>query len=249
VIVKKIKDLALKTHWINSRVNNGKKLYFNKIFLPNFLNYMNEHFGVSKYYDLNYAFAQSPVKGLINSIFDPTAEFFNALDLSVAINIAVNGFCNEKYVCNHRIIDSANFICETLKKNLYEDNILKEYLAEMDKKLQDFKYIVERSKIESVLSNKRMIFETYFQKYHNSNYSTGIIIYHQAEGKSWLEWDKENTITINHDTIKFREGFFLTGFDYKLISGNLLRIASVEDGYEYFNPKEFVWGENVVWAH
>lgn len=247
-MVKEIRKQLLKTFWINSRINNRKKLYFNSLFLPDFLKSINKQFDISEHFDLNYAFSRSPVKGLINSLFNPNVEFFNALDLSVSINIAINGFCNEKYANNKRIVDGANFICETLKRKLYDDKILKEYLKEMDKNLADFHFNVERVEIEKVLAKKKNIFHTYFKKYHNPNYSTGIIIYHQAETESWINWNKENTITINHDNVEFREGFFLGGFNYKLVNGERLRIASQLNGIEYFNPKEYLWGKNVVWA-
>ncbi len=237
----------LNFYWVNSIVNNGKRKYFDKIFLPNLLNSLNSEFEISKYFDLKYAFEQSSVKGLINTIFDPNEEFFSVLDLSVSINIAVNGYCNNEYVYNDKIIDSANYICENLKRRLYDDKVLKTYLADINKDLNNFSYEVSRSEIESVLTNKSSIFKTYFRKYHNPNYSTGIRIYHQAEGKNWIDWNDENSIQISHNTIEFREGFFLIGFDYQLSTGEYLRIATLKDGVEYFNPSKYS-RDNVIWA-
>jgi len=164
IIIKKILETALKTPWINSKVDRVRRFYWNKIFFPKFMTSINEHFAISEYFDLNYSVSQSPVKGLMNSIFDPTVPFFDTKDLAVAINISINGFCNEEYIDNDKIIDSANFICESLKKDIYKDNIIKEYLSKVDKDIQNFKYIVERSEIETILSNKALIFQTYFQK-------------------------------------------------------------------------------------
>ena len=123
-MIKALRDTILKTYWINSKINNGKKIYFNNVFFPSFLESVNNHFIISEHYELRDAFLNSPVKGLINSIFNPNKDFFNALDLSVAINVSINGFCNEKYVNNNVIVNSANYICELLKKQMYEDKII-----------------------------------------------------------------------------------------------------------------------------
>ncbi len=247
-MIKLLRNNILKTYWINSKINNGKKLYFNHIFYPSFLKSINNHFIISEHYELKDTFLNSPVKGLINSVFNPNRDFFSSLDLSVAINISINGFCNEKYVNNDTIINSANYICESLKKQMYEDKIIRELLKDLDKDLQNFNFYTEREKIENILNNKDKIFKTYFGRFNNENYSTGVKIYHQANNESWLNWKDKNSISINHNCIEFDSGFFLCGFDYELLSGESLKIASSEKGKEFFNPPKYEWGKNVIWA-
>lgn len=57
---------------------------------------------------------------------------------------------------------------------------------------------------------------------------------------------KKNSISININPYKIREGFFLVGFDYFDITNNeSLHVASNKDGYEYFNKhlenSSYVW--------
>jgi hypothetical protein len=247
-MIKAIENTLLKTFWINSKINNGKKLYFKNVFFPAFLESVNNHFTISEHYELRDAFLNSPITGLVDSIFNPNKEFFNALDLSVAINISINGFCNEKDVNNDAIANSANYICEFLKKQMYEDKIIRELLKDLDKDLKNFNFQINRDKIENTLSNKREIFQTYFSRFKNNNYSTGVKVYFQANNEGWINWNDENSIDINHNCIEFEPGFFLCGFGYKLFSGEYLKIASRERGKEFFNPKNYKWGENVIWA-
>lgn len=240
--------MALKSYWINKHINSGKRLYFSEIFLPKFVNSINNHFIISEHFDLKNSFSQTPVSGLFKSIFDPNQNFFTSLDLAVAINISVNGYCNPKYVYNDAICNSANFICEELKSRIYDDKILKEYLSEMDKKLTDFEFRVDKHVIKDTLSNKLEIFRTYYSKFENKDYTTSITVYHQSASNTWIDWNDENSITINHSLIKFNEGFFLIGFDYRLSTGEHLNIAASIDGYEYFNPENYDWNKNVLWA-
>jgi hypothetical protein len=250
-MIEALKNFALKTYWVNSRINDGKKMYFSKIFFPSLINDIYEHFDISEFYDLRDAVNKPPVIGVLNTIFDPEKHFFDSLDLSVAINVAVNGFCNEKYVDNAQIIDSANYICVILKIRLFEDRIVKELLREYGKNINDFNYKKNRNEIEDVLNDKFKIFHHYFQRFNNENYSSEMIIYHQNEGESWVNWSEENSIKIKHNLIKFEQGFFLTGFEYKKNDftkpyEEWLRVAITKQGYEYFNPKDYK-DDNVIW--
>ncbi|UII26208.1 hypothetical protein LVD15_23370 [Fulvivirga maritima] len=247
-MIKQLQNFALKTYWINKHINHGKRKYFNELFLPDFIETISSKFSIADDFDLDYAFSQSPVKGLISSMFDPNQHYFNSLDLSVAINIAINGYCNPQYTSNENIIDSANFICEELKKRIYDDKILTEYLKEIHKELSQFDYYVEGQEIQNVLSDKLLIFRTYFSRFENSGCTHAITIYHQSKDNTWIDWSSENTITIKHHCKGFNEGFFLFGFDYQLSTGERLRIASREDGAEYFNPEKSEWAKNTIWA-
>ena len=107
---------------------------------------------------------------------------------------------------------------------------------------------MRREKIKNILNDKIKIFQTYFGRFKNKNYSTGVKVFHQANNESWINWKDENSIDINHSCIEFDSGFFLCGFDYKRFSGESLKIASSEKGKEFFNPQKYKWGENVIWA-
>ncbi|EAB4114473.1 hypothetical protein EOH33_25205, partial [Salmonella enterica] len=53
---------------------------------------------------------------------------------------------------------------------------------------------------------------------------------------TWIDWTEKNSIRININPYKIREGFFLIGFDYRDVTNDKrLHVASNKDGYEYFN--------------
>jgi hypothetical protein len=248
MILETLQNSALKLYNVNSKLNDGRRLYFNAFLFSRFIEEVSLHFKVSSHFDLNHAFSRSTVRGLINSLFDANESYFNALDLSVAINIGLNGFCNEKDTDNGRIADSANYICEGLRDRLYNDRFLKEYLDNIDKGVDNFHYQVDKNHIKSTLENKELIFRTYFDKFNKSEYSTSIRIFHQETNNTWLNWKCENSLLINHHLVRFRLGFFLPGFDYQIENGARLRVAIAKKDYEYFNPSSFKFGKDVIWA-
>ena len=195
-----------------------------------------------------YAFSQTPVKGLISSIFDKNEGFFHSLDLAVALNIALNGNCNPNYKKNSSIANYSNFICEEFKVKISRDKILSEHLIELKRKINDFDYQKDVEVLQKVLSDKVKIFNTYFKKFQNNKYNRGVTIFQQSSSNAWIDWNPEDSVTINHDLIKFRQGFFLKGFDYQLTTGEELKVAAKIGDYEYFNPTKFDKQKEVIWS-
>lgn len=248
MIIKKIQHTALRNYWINKKLDSGRKIYFSEIFLPEFITSINKQLKISRHFDLEFAFNQSPVKGLISSIFDPKEGFFNSLDLAVALNIALNGTCNPKYKKNGSIANYVNFICEEFKNAVGKDKILNEHLKDLKRKIADFDYQKDVELLQTILSSRVKIFNTYFKKFQDNKYNRGITIYQQSSSDAWVDWNPENSMSINHNLIKFRHGFFLKGFDYQLTTGEELKVAAMIGDYEYFNPSKFDRQKELIWA-
>lgn len=248
MISKDFQSLLLKSHFVNSRISKTKIQYFKSVILPQLIEDVNSKFNISYYWDLKHAFSKSPLQGIFNSLFDPNQKYFNSTDLAVAINISINGFCNERYVNNKSVASSADFLCEKLQYILSDDLHLFELLRGRNKDLKHFDFHVNSEETLKVLSDQQLLFNTYFERFNNSGQPFQIRIYHQSPYNNWLECDSSNSLTINHNLVEFQEGFFLTDFDYQLGTGEWLNIASSVNSVEYFNPDEFDWYNNVIWA-
>lgn len=246
-MIKKIQHTALKNFWINKRLNSGRKLYFREIFVPEFITSINKQLKISRHFDLEYAFTKTPVFGLFASFFDKEGKFFNSLDLAVALNIALNDGCNPDYKKNNSIANYANFICEEFKNHVAKDKILNEHLKDLNRKVTDFNYQTDVETLIKVLSNKLRIFKAYFKKFEQPASKRRINIFLQSSSNAWVDWNPANSISIQHDLIKFRKGFFLKGFDYQTDTGEELEVAAAIGDYEYFNPAKYDRQE-VIWA-
>jgi len=246
-MIKKIQHTALKNFWINKRLNSGRKLYFKEIFVPEFVDSINKQLKLFRHFDFGYAFDQTPVFGLFSSVFHKEESFFNSLDLAVALNIALNDGCNPEFKKNTTIANYVNFICEEFKNQVGRDKILNEHLKELDKKIADFNYLIDVEQLISVLSNKTRIFKTYFKKFEDKNAKRRINIFQQSSSNAWVDWNPANSISIQHDLIKFRQGFFLKGFDYQTDTGEGLNVAANIGDYEYFNPTKYDRQKEVIW--
>ncbi|CAI2076030.1 Uncharacterised protein [Serratia fonticola] len=104
----------------------------------------------------------------------------------------------------------------------------------------------DRAAIEYLFKNKKDLFLHYFSTFNNTSYNHRVQIWHQGNDNTWIDWAEKNSIYININPYKIREGFFLVGFDYRDITNNKsLHVASNKDGYEYFNKclknSSYVW--------
>lgn len=187
-------------------------------------------------------------RGVISSLFQPDDYYFSAMDIAVAINISTGHYCdNEFNKFSHEIIDIAYHISNEIKESIIKSKIMMDDLADYGKDIILMDINSERKAIESLFKNKKNLFQHYFSTFNNSNYNHSIQIWHQSNDNTWIDWDKNNSISININPYKIREGFFLVGFDYLDITNDeRLHVASHKDGYEYFN--ENLGNSSLIWV-
>jgi len=176
-------------------------------------------------------------RGLVNSLFQPGDYHFSAMDIAVTINIAIGHYCdNEFNKISHEIIDfSYHFSCE-IKESIIKSKLMRDGLADYGKNIALLDVNSERAKIEYLFKNKKALFKHYFSTFKNDNFNHSIRIWHQSNDHSWVDWNEKNSICININPYKIREGFFLVGFDYfDITNSESLYVASNKDGCEYFN--------------
>lgn len=176
-------------------------------------------------------------RGLINSLFQPGDYHFSTMDVAVAINIATGHYCdNEFNNFSHEIIDFSYHVSHEIKESIIKNKIMRDGLVDYGKDISLMDTNSDRTAIECLFRNKKDLFQYYFSTFNNPSYNHSIQIWHQGNDNTWIDWDENNSICININPYKIREGFFLIGFDYRDITNNeRLHVASNKDGYEYFN--------------
>lgn len=227
--------------------------FYHQIIRSRFYNYhvleiikkTNSKYKICSYFDLIYVFKQPPFRGLINTLFQPNNFYFSPKDIAIAINISISGFCNQKTTNNEDIIDFSYHIASEIKERVKLDNILNAELEKLKKDIDLIKDDFSRSEINKILSNKNKMFEDYFKTFEDERFDDEITIWHQNQENSFLEWQRDDSITIKINFNKIREGFFLKGFDYSSKKYGSLWVATNIKGYEYFNGEqdkaEIVW--------
>ncbi|WP_261136749.1 hypothetical protein [Serratia quinivorans] len=186
-------------------------------------------------------------RGIINSLFQPGDYHFSTMDIAVAINIATGHYCdNEFNKFSHEIIDFSYHFLREIKESIIKSKVMKDGLIDYGKNISLVDVNSERTAIEYVFKNKKYLFKHYFSTFNNTNFNHSIKIWHQSNDNAWVDWTERNSICININPYKIREGFFLVGFDYFDITNNeSLHVASNKDGYEYFNKhlknSSYVW--------
>jgi len=159
------------------------------------------------------------------------------MDVAVAINIATGHYCdNEFNNFSHEIIDFSYHVSHEIKESIIKNKIMRDGLVDYGKDISLMDTNSDRTAIECLFKNKKDLFQYYFSTFNNPSYNHSIQIWHQGNDNTWIDWDENNSICININPYKIREGFFLIGFDYRDITNNeRLHVASNKDGYEYFN--------------
>lgn len=186
-------------------------------------------------------------RGMINSILQPGSYHYSAMDIAVAINITTSHFCENKLnKDSHEIIDMAYHIVSELKDVAIKNKIIGDGLNEYGKSIGLINVDSERSEIERLFTDKKALFKYYFSTFNDSRYHHAIKIWHQGNDNTWIDWAESNSINVNVNPHKIREGFFLIGFDYyNITSHEKLHVASNEDGYEFFN--RYIDRNSCVW--
>lgn len=176
-------------------------------------------------------------RGIINSLFQPGDYHFSTMDIAVAINIATGHYCdNEFNKFSHEIIDFSYHFSREIKESIIKNKVMRDGLIDYGKSISLIEVNSERTEIENLFKSKKGLFKHYFSTFNNTNFNHSIRIWHQSNDNSWVDWNEKNSICININPYKIREGFFLVGFDYfDITNSEGLSIASNKDGYEYFN--------------
>jgi len=186
-------------------------------------------------------------RGIINSLFQPGDYHFSTMDIAVAINIATDHYCdNEFNKLSHEIIDFSYHLSREIKESIIKNKVMRDGLIDYGKNISLINVNSDRTAIEYLFKNKRDLFKHYFSTFNNTNFNHRIKIWHQSNNNTWVDWGEKNSMCININPYKIREGFFLLGFDYFDVSNNEnLHFASNKDGYEYFN--EHLENSSYVW--
>lgn len=186
-------------------------------------------------------------RGMINSLLQPGNYHYSAMDIAVAINISTFHFSkSEMNKDSHDIIDMAYHIVSELKEVAIKNKIIRDGLNEYGKNVNLIETNSERSKIEKLFMNKKELFKYYFSTFNDSRYHNTIKVWHQGNDNTWIDWSEDNSVNVNINPHKIREGFFLIGFDYSNITCNeRLRVASNKNGYEFFN--KFIDRKSCIW--
>lgn len=230
-------------YFFDSFFHNIKLNYFDLVFRRRILNEAKSRYKIATYDDIEYAYREGAFKGMIQSLFASDHFYYTPLDLAVAINVSIHGYCNAKYVDNSSIIDASYFIMNEIRALILKDSIVKSLLKGAGKDVMNYNTQFPRNEIEKVLRYKSEIFKTYFKTFEDTRFSSSMKIYHQGYGESWLTWNENNSMSIRLDPSYIREGFFLLGFDYRLDESRLYT-AYRSNGIEYFNKNN----GKLIWA-
>lgn len=216
--------------------------YFFDFKVKNLLHESSGYFKISDRVSAKKLYKSRVFRGLANSYLNTDDKLPNALDFAVAIKVSLAEY-DSKY--NDTIIDLSYHLFTEIKRFLYTDSVLKKALKNLDKSIKDIENENSRAQILNILENKKLLFTHYFKGFIDSRYHFSIRVWHQANKKSWIDNDVDNSLVININPLRIREGFFIIGFDYtRLSDGETLKVACNENGYEYFNQ----YSKNNIWV-
>lgn len=188
-------------------------------------------------------------RGLMHSLFTEYDYYPSVADIAVAINISLSHF-NQNRVSDQSqlIIDLSYHLLTEIREAIIRNKILYKSFNDYGKDTDKLTIDSNRTYIESLFADKKALFTHYFLTFQDNKYYQRVQIWHQGNNNTWVDWSEENSITINMNIFKIREGFFLQGFDYcDVTRKRSLSVASNKDGYEYFNKR--IDGDTVVWRN
>lgn len=187
-------------------------------------------------------------RGMINSLLQPDSYYFSVKDIAVTINIATNHFSDNSFNKeSHEIIDFSYHILSEIKGFIMSNKVIKDELNGYGKDLSFIDENSDRKEIEFLFKNKKELFKHYFSTFTDRRYNHTIKIWHQGNNSVSVDWSEEDSIYVNINPRKIREGFFLTGFDYYNVTGSeSLLVATNKHGYEFFNKE--IEGGSYIWV-
>lgn len=221
--------------------------YFMNYHLKEILLNAEKSYSISKHYKLSDLLKSPSFRGLMKELFRIGDFYQNPKNVSVAINVAFGLYGSEGKRFHTELINFSYHLCSEVKERIIGDLFLKNLLEEYGKDVEAMKVYYDRALILKVFDTKKDLFTEYFQTFNNPNYDFPIKIWHQSEGESWIKWEEKDSLMINVDKLRIREGFFLTGFDYTIVKNHeRLQMATRIKGYEYYNQVEK--NDEVIWA-
>lgn len=201
---------------------------------------------IGEYWDVRDLIYMSPFRGMLSELVRASEFYPTPKDIAVAINISISAYCNEKYINKDNIIDLSFHLSQEIKSRFISDQLLKIVFEDLNKDLDKFLTVSERSDIDSLFFNKKDLFMYYYSTFSKPEYSCCIKIWHQSQTNEFIDWKEDNAITVNLNSLRIREGFFQTGFDYYCLqSETALQYATRYQGFESFNG---CLKGDVVWA-
>ena len=242
-LIKPFKDIELLREFYNKKMRND---FYNPL-VRKIIKQANSKYQVSSIFDLMYVFNDTPLKGLVNTLFEPDNFDFTCKNIAIAVHISVRGYVFKSQTNNEAVIDFAYYFCNEIEKTIKSNRLLSEELLSINKKIELMTECIDRDEIAEIFSSKKKIFEHYFQTFEASLFNDEITIFHQAENKEWIEWNEEDSITIRVNLQKIRRGFFLPGFDYSSKTHRGLSVVTTDGCYEYFNGE--MKGDHTVWLN
>ena len=239
-MLNRVLDLFI-AYWGSFFINRVSS-YFFKYKVNNILDESSGYFKISDRITAKELYKSRVFRGLAKTYLNTDNKLPNALDFAIAIKVSLAEY-DSKY--DNTIIDLSYHIFTEIKRLLLTDSMLQKALKNLNKSMLEIENDIGRAEILNIISNKKSLFTHYFKGFIDARYHFAIRVWHQANDKSWIDNDFENSIVVNLNPLRIREGFFLVGFDYtRLSDGETLKIACNESGYEYFNQ----YSKNNIWV-
>lgn len=221
--------------------------YFTYYHLREILDEASRHFRVSRIRRITDLKFEPAFRGLINELFQSKDFYFSSKDLAISISVALDLYNTKNQHLTEELIDLSFHLTERICERIASDYLLITVFQDLGKEIKNIDSNTDRGDIRECLSEKRHIFKHYFSSYNDPRYSHEIKVWHSGEGKSWIEWNEEDSLIVTINPARVREGFYLIGFDYfSITKDTTLSRATTENGYEFFNGS--LDTGTVIWA-
>lgn len=182
--------------------------------------------------------------GILDRVVSSNNYTLNVKDIAMSINMGLWGHSSESFI-KQPVIDVSFYLAEELKKRFITNSLLI-YMCNVigkDHKLQ-CSLNVDRSELECIFNDKNKIYDCYFRMFENNAYSNKMTIFYPVPNSSYIDFSKENSLTINICKKKINRGFFLVGFEYNM-DNQWLSCAIRTHSKECFNEGE----GDIVWLN
>jgi hypothetical protein len=244
----KIFSLSQRFYPVKTFLRRRWEKYFLNYHVAEILKISSDHFEISAHLKVRDLVHAPQFRGLMNEILKANKIYPTPKDIAVSIAIATEeyGDIEGKYIPN--IIDLAFHLATEIKERISSDDTIKSILLDLSKNIDLFDIDITRAEIEKSFESKKHLFVDYFQTFIDLRFNYAIKVWHEGSEIDWVEWHEQDSITININPARIREGFFLVGFDYSIESSEeRLMIATRQNGYEYFNG-HVGKSADVIWA-
>lgn len=197
--------------------------------------------GRDKLFFINQAIASDAFNGLIERVLNTNELALNSLEVSTALSLGLINHLSGLF-SHSEIVDVSFRIIDELSKITRASAKLKLMTASVGRSIDT---LVDtnrnREEIEFILTNKKLLVDKYFSSFQ-TDYNDVVTVYYAGSGKTWIDYEPENSLQVSVDISNIPKGFFLLGFDYKSKDGWLkeasrIRINNEAASRERFNYK------------